>query len=139
MKPSYRICLALTVAALAIAFFIVLRGGGESAAEVKADDPEMRAPGRSRTRPAPGPGQERRTSDRMERDDVVRMTSADWEKRLATERADLDPELKEQVLLLSRELEEALAGGLDPKGPKAGAYAQTILVLLFETTAPEKE
>ena len=63
-------------------------------------------------------------------EEVVKMSPSRWESRLALRQPRLDPDLEKEVILLAAELEESIAGGLDPNGVEAQAFSEAILTLI---------
>lgn len=63
---------------------------------------------------------------------ILDMEPADWETKFKTEYKDLDPDFKNEVLLLSGELQTSMKEGAAKESEESGAYAETILLLLKE-------
>lgn len=83
--------------------------------------------------PSPEAPRERDGGNRIPASWQIRtMTGKDWEKEFTTSHKDLDPEFKQEIVMLAGELQDAVKGGLDPNGEEAGAYVTTIAILLTE-------
>ncbi|MBC7980416.1 MAG: hypothetical protein H7Y36_07630 [Armatimonadetes bacterium] len=63
---------------------------------------------------------------------VLAMGPADWESKFDSGYEKLDPEFKQEVIMLAGELRNAIEAGDDPESEELKSYAETILILLKE-------
>lgn len=130
MKIPNRAWGLVAVVLLAVAVAMILRPGvppqaGDAAATSAAEDGE-RSAAPPRERPvviSPNPGGLRMS-------EVLTMGPEDWRERFENDFTELDPGIRDEIVMLAGELRNDIANGIPPQGEEARAYAEVILTLL---------